>query len=110
MAIIKPCADLRNNYNEISKICHETNKPVFITKNGANDLVIMSDEAFQKYEDSVIDEIVSKHFNEKFNDLESFKKDIINKVNQALKDIEEGKTRPAKEFFAEMEEKYNFDE
>ncbi|MEG1141414.1 MAG: hypothetical protein RSE41_03015 [Clostridia bacterium] len=40
MTIIKPCTELRNNYNEISKICHETNEPVFITKNGHNDLVI----------------------------------------------------------------------
>ena len=110
MAIIKPCADLRNNYNEISKICHETNKPVFITKNGANDLVIMSDEAFQKYEDGVIDEMISRHFNEKFSDLESFKKDILEKINKALRDIKEGRTRPAKEFFAEMEDEYKFDE
>lgn len=32
MALIRPCADLRNNYNEISKICHETQKPMYITK------------------------------------------------------------------------------
>lgn len=37
MAQIRPCADLRNNYNEISKICHETNEPVYITKNGFSD-------------------------------------------------------------------------
>lgn len=46
MALIKPCADLRNKYNEISKICHETKEPMYITKNGANDLVILSDQAF----------------------------------------------------------------
>lgn len=28
MALIWPCADLRNNYNEISKICHETKEPM----------------------------------------------------------------------------------
>jgi len=43
MALIRPCADLRNNYNEISKICHETKEPMYITKNGTNDLVILSD-------------------------------------------------------------------
>ena len=37
---------LRNKYNEISKICHETKEPMYITKNGANDLVILSDQAF----------------------------------------------------------------
>ena len=47
MAVIRPCADLRNNYNEISKICHETKEPIYITKNGSNDLVILSDEAYE---------------------------------------------------------------
>lgn len=37
MALIRPCADLRNKYNEISKICHETKEPMYITKNGTND-------------------------------------------------------------------------
>ena len=37
MAVIRPSAELRNNYNEISRICHETQQPVYITKNGAND-------------------------------------------------------------------------
>ena len=43
MTQIRPCADLRNNYNEISKICHETNEPIYITKNGFSDLVVLSD-------------------------------------------------------------------
>ena len=69
MALIRPCADLRNNYNEISKICHETNEPMYITKNGANDLVILSDEAFEdiirknsKTEEERIDRLVAEHF------------------------------------------------
>lgn len=47
MAFIRPCADLRNNYNEISRICHETKEPLYITKNGTNDLVVLSDEAYE---------------------------------------------------------------
>ena len=47
MSLIRPCADLRNNYNEISKICHETKEPIYITKNGFNDLVILSHETFE---------------------------------------------------------------
>lgn len=47
MAQIRPCADLRNNYNEISTICHKTNRPVYITKNGAGDLAIMSIELYE---------------------------------------------------------------
>lgn len=47
MAFIRPCADLRNNYNEISRICHETKEPLYITKNGTNDLVVLSDVAYE---------------------------------------------------------------
>lgn len=41
----KPITDLRNT-NEISKQCHESNEPIFITKNGYDDLVVMSSEAY----------------------------------------------------------------
>ncbi|MDO4178360.1 MAG: type II toxin-antitoxin system Phd/YefM family antitoxin [Phascolarctobacterium sp.] len=47
MLDIRPSADLRNNYNEISNICHETHEPIYITKNGKGDLVIMSIEAYE---------------------------------------------------------------
>lgn len=47
MPIIRPSSDLRNNYNEISTICHKTNRPVYITKNGAGDLAIMSIELYE---------------------------------------------------------------
>ena len=54
MAQIRPCADLRNNYNEISTICHQTKSPVYITKNGTGDLAVMSIELYElltdKYE------------------------------------------------------------
>ena len=32
MPVIRPSSDLRNNYNEISTICHQTNRPVYITR------------------------------------------------------------------------------
>ena len=54
MPIIRPSSDLRNNYNEISTICHQTQGPVYITKNGAGDLAVMSIELYEflinKYE------------------------------------------------------------
>ena len=40
--IIKPISDLRNNFATISKIVHEEHQPVFLTKNGAGDMVVMS--------------------------------------------------------------------
>ena len=47
MPQIRPITDLRNT-NEISDICHTKNEPVFITKNGYGDLVIMSIETYEK--------------------------------------------------------------
>ena len=47
MPIIRPSSDLRYNYNEISTICHQTKSPVYITKNGAGDLAVMSIELFE---------------------------------------------------------------
>lgn len=42
MPIIKPISDLRNKSNEISELAHNANEPIFITKNGKGDLVVMS--------------------------------------------------------------------
>lgn len=106
MAVIRPCADLRNNYNEISQICHETQEPVYITKNGTNDLVILSSEAYENGEDIKIQKKVEEIFNKKYPDFESFKKEVYEKIEIGLKQVEEGKYRPAKEVFEEMEEKY----
>lgn len=47
MPQIRPITDLRNT-NEISEICHANNEPVFITKNGYGDLVIMSIETYEE--------------------------------------------------------------
>lgn len=47
MPQIRPITDLRNT-NEISDICHTKNEPVFITKNGYGDLVVMSIETYEK--------------------------------------------------------------
>jgi prevent-host-death family protein len=42
MPIIKPISDLRNKANEISSLVHKGKEPVFITKNGEGDMVVMS--------------------------------------------------------------------
>ena len=106
MAIIRPCAELRNNYNEISRICHETQEPVYITKNGTNDLVILSNEAYEKSEDIKITNKVEEIFNKKYSDFEAFKNEIYEKINTGLKLIEEGKYVSAIQAFKELEEKY----
>lgn len=48
--IIKPSAALRNDYTAISNMAKETKEPIYITKNGEGDLVIMSIEAFEQRE------------------------------------------------------------
>ena len=45
---IKPSATIRNNYNEIANLCKETSQPVYLTKNGEGDLVVMDIKAFEK--------------------------------------------------------------
>ena len=46
MPAIRPSADLRNDYNNIIDYCKKTNNPVFITKNGHGDAVILSMESY----------------------------------------------------------------
>jgi prevent-host-death family protein len=48
MPIIKPISDLRNKSNEISKLARISNEPIFITKNGEGDLVVMSMTHYSK--------------------------------------------------------------
>ena len=71
MSIIRPSADLRNNYNEISELCHREGKPVFITKNGTGDLVVMSMEVYDE-----------------------MKKELYSFIEEGLRDVEEGRVRP----------------
>jgi prevent-host-death family protein len=42
MPIIKPISNLRNKSNEISDLVHQSGEPVFITRNGEGDMVVMS--------------------------------------------------------------------
>lgn len=114
MALIRPCADLRNNYNEISKICHETKEPMYITRNGANDLVLLSDEAYENLkktltetEEERIDRLISEHFDKHYATFQEFQKDLIKKIEHALKEVDDGNCRTLEDFCAEMEAEYD---
>ena len=48
MPAIRPISDLRNNSNEISEFCRTSREPVFITKNGVGDMVVMSIEMYER--------------------------------------------------------------
>lgn len=47
---IRPSAAIRKNYNDISQLCKMTGEPVYLTKNGEGDLVVMDIDAFTKRE------------------------------------------------------------
>lgn len=47
---IKPSAAIRKNYNAVSELCKKTGEPVYLTKNGEGDLVVMDIEAFARRE------------------------------------------------------------
>lgn len=48
--LIKPSASIRQNYNEIASLCRSTGEPVFMTKNGEGDLVVLDIETFARRE------------------------------------------------------------
>ena len=49
--LIKSSTALRNNYGTISALAHEEAEPIYITKNGEGDIVVMSIEAFERREE-----------------------------------------------------------
>ena len=81
MPTIKSSADLRNNYNEISKFCHNYSEPVFITKNVKGDLAVMSIEAYEE-------------MNSRF--------ELYSKIKEGMDDIATGSTRPFSEAMADI--------
>jgi len=48
--LIKPSASIRQNYNGIAALCKSTREPVYLTKNGEGDLVVMDIETFTRRE------------------------------------------------------------
>ena len=81
MPTIRPSSDIRNNYQEISRLCKETGKPVYITVNGKGDTAIMDIEA--------IDELYARL-------------ELYEKLTEGLKDLEEGRVRTHEEVFSKF--------
>ena len=76
MAIIRPSADLRNHYKEISELCKLTNEPIHITVNGREDTVMVSSELL----------------NELYHTIE-----VIKKINKGLDDVANGRVMSLEE-------------
>ncbi len=85
MNTIRPVSDLRNNFADISKTVHETAQPVFLTKNGYGDMVVMSMEAYEnmQFDSDVYYKLAeaekeAEETNERFSS-----KDILNAMKKA---------------------------
>ena len=48
MPSIRPISDLRNSANDISDFCRQSREPVYITRNGTGDMVVMNIEEYER--------------------------------------------------------------
>ncbi len=84
MPHIIPINDLKNT-SEISDLCHKTDEPIYITKNGYGDMVIMSMEIFES---------TMRQFS------------MYRDIEISEKQIENGQIKDARTSLAEMRKKY----
>ncbi len=84
MPRIIPIRDLKNT-SEISELCHKSEEPIYITKNGYGDMVIMSMETYEKA---------------------LFLNHVYQAVETAEQEINEGKTLDAKDALKKLRSKY----
>ena len=84
MPQIIPIKELKDT-TKISELCHASSEPIYITKNGYGDMVVMSMETYEA----------------------TIRRDQINKeLEISERQVAEGKTRPAKEALADLRVKY----
>ena len=83
---IRPVSDLRNNFSEISKLVHETSEPVFLTKNGYGDMVVLSMEAYEnlQFDSEVYFKLQAAEREAKINDTSYSSKDVLKAVKEAI--------------------------
>lgn len=85
MPQIIPIHNLKNTA-EISNLCHETQEPIFVTKNGYGDMVIMSIDTYEK---------------------NMFMQDVYSKLAGAEAEIKSGKTKDARQSLKDLRLKYD---
>ncbi len=86
MNMIRPVSDLRNNFAEISKTVHETSKPVFLTKNGYGDMVVLSMEAFEnlQFESEIYFKLKEAEREAELTDTRYSSKDVLKAMREAI--------------------------
>ena len=85
MPQIIPIRDLKRT-SELSQMCKNATEPIFITKNGYGDMVIMSMEMYEK---------------------KMYMLDVYTKLNAAEEEVQQGKILDAGEGLKSIREKYN---
>ena len=88
MANIRPSSDLRNHYNEISEFCNKYNEPVYITKNGRSDLVVLSKAEYERM---------------------AGRERIHKMLDSSLENAKNGDVYPMEEVFAELEREFGLE-
>ena len=78
---IRPSADLRNHYNEISKLCRDNREAVIITVNGRGDTVSLGYEEYCRLKSRL---------------------ELLEMLTEADEDVKNGKTAPIKETFDDL--------
>lgn len=85
MPTIVSSTRLRNEYNEISQVCHEQMDPVYVTRNGNGDLAIMSIEAYEAL---------------------ARRGQLVRELERGRADVEAGRTMPAAEAIRRLREEF----
>ncbi len=86
MPAIVSSTRLRNEYNEISQMCHEQMEPVYVTRNGNGDLAVMSIEAY---------EVLAR------------RGQLVRELERGHADVEAGRTMPAAEALRKLREEFS---
>lgn len=86
MPHIRPVSDLRNNFADISKLVHETAEPVFLTKNGYGDMVVMSIDAYERklFESEVYFKLKEAELEAKSTDKRHCHKEVFSDLRKRL--------------------------
>ncbi len=83
---IRPVSDLRNNFADVSRTVHETSQPVFLTKNGFGDMVVMSMEAYEnlQFESEVYFKLQAAEREAELTNTRFSPKDVLNAIKGEL--------------------------
>lgn len=86
MKMIRPVSDLRNHFADISKTVHETAQPVFLTKNGYGDMVVLSMEAYEnlQLESEIYTKLQAAEREAELSDTRYSSKDVLNAMRGAI--------------------------